>query len=139
MTLDDDARATFFALADVLIPETEGMPCASQAENACAWVDRVLTLRPDLAEPVALGLRHAKGVEARRALDELRGSHPDCFSAIGNVAAAAYFMSADVKQRLGYPGQERREFDPDATPEYVANGMLQAVIDRGPIYRPTPR
>jgi hypothetical protein len=49
-------------------------------------------------------------------------------------------MSPVVREKIGYPGQQSRpEADPDATPEYVANGMLQQVIDRGPIYRPTQR
>lgn len=137
MNLDENARAVFFALADTLIPEAEGMPRASEAGNIFFWVDRTLELRPELAEPTVLGLRLCQGKAPRQALDELSASHPASYEAIGYVTAAAYLMSEDVRRRLGYPGQERRQFDPDATPEYVENGMLQSVIDRGPIYRPT--
>jgi hypothetical protein len=48
-------------------------------------------------------------------------------------------MSPQVRQLIGYPGQEKRTHDADAIPEYVANGMLKVVQDRGPIYRPTPK
>jgi hypothetical protein len=139
MSLDENARATFFALADALIPDSEGMPRASAAGDISFWVDRTLALRHDLVEPTALGLLLAEGKAPRQALDELSASQPASYEAIGYVAAAAYLMSEDVRRRLGYPGQERREFDPDATPEYVENGLLQAVIDRGPIYRRTPQ
>jgi hypothetical protein len=55
------------------------------------------------------------------------------------VASAGYYMSPRVRELIGYPGQERRAYDADAAPEYVTNGMLKVVQDRGPIYRPTPK
>jgi hypothetical protein len=45
-------------------------------------------------------------------------------------------MSADVRERLGYPGQQARPFEP--RPDYEEDGLIQSVIERGPIYRPTP-
>ena len=42
-----------------------------------------------------------------------------------------------MRALIGYPGQENRLGDPDATPPYVANGMLKVVTDGGPIFRPT--
>jgi len=83
-------------------------------------------------------LRAVAGHAPERSGRELQQSYPAAFAAIGTIAAAGYYMSPGVRALIGYPGQEKRAFDPDATPEYVSNGMLQAVADRGPIYRPTP-
>jgi hypothetical protein len=135
--LDSAQRATFLALADVLIPTAEGMPSASDA-GIGGTLDRILSLRPDLSEAFFRGLRAAAGTPAAAAAEALNGADAEALAVIGLIAAAAYYMSPEVRARIGYPGQEKREFDADATPEYVTNGMLQRVIDRGSIYRPTP-
>ena len=139
IVLDAQLRATFRALADVLIPAAEGMPAASEVGVHEAVLDRILALRPDLSERLLRGLRAAAGQAPQEMARRLNAEDPDALSAIGLAAAAAYYMQPRVRELIGYPGQENRPGDPDATPEYVANGMLQQVIDRGPIYRPTPK
>jgi hypothetical protein len=125
--LDDALRGTFLALADALIPEAEGMPAASQVGVGGDILERMLALRPDLRDAFMRGLRAAAGKPAAEAAQALNRDDQAALGAIGLVAA------------IGYPGQESRPADPDATPEYVANGMLQQVIDRGPIFKPTPK
>jgi hypothetical protein len=48
----------------------------------------------------------------------------------------AYFLNPDVRRAIGYEGQTGRAIDPH--PDYLDDGLLDAVIARGPIYRPTP-
>jgi len=138
-TIDEEMRATFLAVADLLIPEALGMPSASQVNVAGPVLDRILALRPDLQEPFFRGLRMAAGKDPKFAAQAVNRDDPKALAAIGLVAASAYYMDPRVRGLIGYPGQEKRIYDPDATPEYIANGMLQKVIDRGPIYRLTPR
>lgn len=139
-TLDETLRATFAAIADVLIPNAEGMPSASEMDVQGEVLDRILGLRPDLRENLLRGLSKAVGRSASDAANDLNKTDAAALSAIGLVASAGYYMSPRVRELIGYPGQQSRpETDPDATPEYVANGMLQQVIDRGPIFRPTPK
>ena len=52
------------------------------------------------------------------------------------VVPAAYFMNPHVQQLIGYAGQTPRPIDPH--PDYLDDGLLDSVISRGPIYRPTP-
>lgn len=137
--LDEALRGTFLALADALIPEAEGMPAASQVGVGGDILDRMLALRPDLRDAFMRGLRTAAGKPAAAAAEALNRDDPAALGAIGLVAAAGYYMSPKVRTLIGYPGQESRPADPDVTPEYVANGMLQQVIDRGPIFKPTPK
>ena len=47
-------------------------------------------------------------------------------------------MNPASARRLGYPGLERRPIDPDAEPDYLADGLLDSVKARPPVYRPTP-
>ncbi len=137
--LTEQDRATFAGLADVLIPDAEGMPAASQVGVQGAVLDRILSLRPDLAETFLRGIRAAAGQAAGAAANRLNQEDTAALSAIGLVASAAYYMDPKVRQLIGYPGQESRPGDPDETPAYQANGMLQQVIDRGPVFRPTPK
>lgn len=137
--IDDDLRAAFIAIADVLIPEDAGMPAASRADVGGPVLDRILSLRDDLKEPFFRGLHAVTGIEPAAAAKALNTDDPIALATIGLVASAAYYMSPEIKQLIGYPGQQKRSFDADATPEYVTNGMLQVVIDRGPIYRSTPK
>ena len=137
--IDDTVRATFRAIADVLIPAAEGMPAASAVGVHGEVLDRILGLRPDLSARFFRGIRATTGQAPEAAAESLNSTDPEALAAIGLVASAAYYMQPRVRELIGYPGQEKRPGNPDETPEYVANGMLQQVIDRGPVFRPTPK
>ncbi|MGB3899668.1 MAG: hypothetical protein WA973_14060 [Mesorhizobium sp.] len=138
--LDQKLRDTFAAIADVLIPNAEGMPSASEMNVQGEMLDHILGLRPDLRENFLRGLTKAAGRDATEAANDLNRTDTAALSAIGLVASAGYYMTPRVRELIGYPGQQSRpEADPDAIPPYVSNGMLQQVIDRGPIYRATPK
>jgi len=134
----DDLRETFRGVADILIPAARGMPSASAVDVHGPILDHILSLRPDLKEAFVRGLEACRDGDPEPAARALNESDPKALATIGLVASAAYYMDERVKKLIGYPGQEKRTYDPDATPPYVSNGMLQNVIDRGPIYRPTP-
>jgi hypothetical protein len=139
-TFDPQLRDTFAKIADILIPNAEGMPSASEMNVHGEMLDHVLSLRPDLRENFLRGLTAAAGKDAYEAANNLNRTDGAALTAIGLVASAGYYMTPRVRELIGYPGQQSRpEADPDAVPEYVSNGMLQQVIDRGPIFRPTPK
>lgn len=137
--LNDDDRKTFAGIADVLIPAAEGMPAASEIGIQGEILDKVLGFRPDLRENLLRGLRAVKGKAAREAAEFLNKNDGTAFGAISLAASAGYYMDPKVRKLIGYPGQENRPYNADETPEYVRNGMLKAVSDRGPIYKPTPK
>ncbi len=136
MTFEANERARLAALADVLIPAGEGCLSASEAGVADAGLDQVLSFRPDLAA----GLRQVLAAAANRppaeAVDDLRQSDPACFGVLTEFVPAAYFLNAKVRAQLRYDGQGPWPIDP--RPDYLGDGLLQSVIDRGPVYRPTP-
>ncbi len=136
--LTADQRATFRRIADVLIPSTATMPSASQVGVDGPVIDRLLDQRPDLKERFLRGLDACIGQDPDKAARSLNETDPTALAAIGLLASAAYYMDVEVRRLIGYPGQSARPFDPHATPEYVVKGQLQRVIDRGPIFRPTP-
>jgi hypothetical protein len=138
--LTSEQRVIFAAIADFLIPHAEGMPSASEAGVQGPMLDRVLRLRPDLSDAFFRGLAKSASRSGADAANALNSSDSEAFGAVSLAASAAYYMLPRIRELIGYPGQESRpDPDPDATPPYVANGMLQQVIDRGPIYKPTPK
>jgi hypothetical protein len=136
MKFDQDDRARLAALADVLIPASGEMPSASLAEVAGRWLDAVLAARPDLADGLRDVLDKARDREPHEAVAAFRSNEPSAFEALAEVVAGAYFMNPDVQQAIGYSGQHPREIDP--RPDYMEDGLLESVVRRGPIYRPTP-
>ena len=60
-----EQRVAFWALADVLIPETGSMPAASEAGSVEKWLERALAARPDLVAPLAAVLDAAAGRDPR--------------------------------------------------------------------------
>ena len=136
--LTETDRATFAAIADYLIPNGEGMPSASQVGVPADLLDKVLAVRVDLVEPLLRGVRTVADLDGEAGANKLNDTDGEAFHAISLAASGGYYMSPLVRQLIGYPGQESRPFDPDKTTEYLDDGMLQPVIDRGPIYRPTP-
>lgn len=132
-------RARFTALADGLIPGTDAMPAPSAVDVGGAGLDAVLASRPDLAADLERALAAAGEVADPIAwVAALAGRDARAHEALVTAVVAAYYLRPEVQARLGYPGQTGVEVVADPYPEYVHDGTLERVLERGPIYRPTP-
>jgi hypothetical protein len=136
MNLTPEERQLLAALADLLIPAGSGFPSASEAGVAREGFDQLLTVRPDLLDPVKSLLLRAKDHSSAEFLQELQANDPAAFAVLAEAVPGAYFLSSDVRAKLKYDGQSARPIDPRE--DYLDDGLLQSVIDRGPVYRPTP-
>ena len=136
--LSPEERATFVGLADFLIPRHGRLPAAIEVGAHEELLDRVLGHRPDIVEDLLRGLAAAQGAEPSEAANRLSQSDAAAFNAVTLAASAAYYMCDEVRALIGYPGQEKAPYDPHETPVYLTNGMIERIVLRGPIYRPTP-
>ena len=137
MNFNPDQRAVLAGLADVLIPAGDCMPSASDAAVAGLGLDQVLAAVPSLAASLADVLAWAKGREPGEVVANLARTDPSGYGVLTEVVTAAYFMNPDVRKAVGYAGQRPSPIDPRE--EYLEDGLLESVIKRGPIYRPTPK
>lgn len=137
--LTAEGRAHFAALADFLIPAHGRMPAASKVGAAGSLLDDVLRFRPDLADAFHRGIGKIAGKPPAVAANSLFREDEEAFNALSLAASAAYYMAPEVRSALGYPGQESVAYDPHEVPEYLTNGLLERVLLRGAIYKPTPR
>ena len=136
MNLTSAERQLFAALADLLIPAGGGFPSASEAGVANQGLDQLLAVRPDLLNPLKSLLLRAKDRSPAQFLRELQTSDQGAFGVLAEAVPGAYFLDPDVRAKLKYTGQSARPIDPRQ--DYLDDGLLQSVIDRGRIYRPTP-
>jgi hypothetical protein len=136
MTFNQDDRALLAQLADVLIPASATMPSASQADVAGRQLDLVLTARPDLAASLRGLLDQARGCDAAQFVAAQRRANSPAFGVLAELVPAAYFTNEHVCRLIGYGGQTAQSID--ERPDYLDDGLLDSVIARGPIYRPTP-
>lgn len=138
VVLDASARATFAALADVLLPATDDLPAPSLSDVGGRWLDRALAARPDLAEPLAAILATAAGADPAAAARRLHADDPDAFATLALLVTGAYYLSPKVRKRIGYPGQKADPADDDEADYWLRDGILEPVIARGPRWRRPP-
>ena len=60
---------------------------------------------------------------------------PEALAALQLVIVAGYYTDADVRDRLGYQGQVAKPVTALDYPAYLEEGLLDRVIERGPIWR----
>jgi hypothetical protein len=136
MTFDAQERAALAALADVLIPAGSGFPAASDAGVAAQGLDEVWLFRPDLAVGLKKILASTGARPASDVVADMKANDPSSFDVLTEAVAGAYFLNSQVRARLGYDGQQPRPIN--VRSDDLDPALLQPVIQRGPIYRPTP-
>lgn len=133
-SLSASQRRTFVAVADQLIPGDEHMPAASEVDVGGDRLDGVLRSRPDLADPLLRVLGDAPETRLQAWVDDLARVDPAGHRALVVAVLATYYLSEEVRRRLGYPGQTASAVSLEFPP-YVEEGLLEAVVERGPLYR----
>ena len=131
--LDDRERATLAAIADHLIPAAGDMPSAADVVDD-ARLAFVLRARPDLAAPRAAALRADLGDDVAQRLERLT-DEPPVLAALQLTIVGGYYTDRRVRELIGYPGQIAIELRSWEYPAYLEEGMIDAVLARGPVWR----
>lgn len=140
-SVSGSTRRALEAVGDHLIPEAHGMPSASAMMVGTSQLDIVLSSRPDLASDLERALGDAKFDDVATFVTALRNDDPEGFDAVTLVVVAGYYMNPEVQELIGYPGQVPKDVQRLGEREIYQEGLMelaQKVIERGPIYRPTP-
>jgi hypothetical protein len=132
-----ELRAVLATVAESMIPGGHGMPSASEVDLAGRLLDQVLTARPDLEAPLARVLARLRGLDADAARAHLEADRA-ALDVFALVAIGGYMLHPAVGAALSYPGQQPKPVNPFDINDVVDEGLLDPVIERGPIYREVP-
>ncbi len=134
LAFDEAQLAAFTAVAGHLVPAAHGMPSAGEVVGA-ARIRFVLESRPDLIEPLGAALRPGLGDDPAARLAALERDEPDLHSALVSTVVFGYYTDKDVRERLGYPGQEAKTIYSWQVPDFIEEGLIEPVLARGPVWR----
>jgi hypothetical protein len=140
-SVSDSTRRALEKIGDYLIPEAHGMPAASTMDVGTSQLDAVLSSRPDLAPILGRTLDGAELDDVAGFVSELETADPAGYDAVTLALVAGYYMHPEVHRLIGYPGQVPKDAQRLGEREIYQEGLMelaQKVIDRGPVYRPTP-
>ncbi len=124
--------------ADVLIPGSGVDSPASQTPGFEAALLRALAARIDAFELIVVEgdrLGPLTDKELAAELRRLAATEPATFQPLSTVLAGAYLLIPEVREAIGYPGQHREHAQFDEAANEIMDGILDPVIDRGPIYK----
>lgn len=137
-SVSDRVRRGLEKVGDHLIPEAHGMPAASDMGVGTSQLDIVLSSRPDLAVHLERAFTDAELDDVDAFVASL---DPLAYDAVTLSIVAGYYMHPEVHRLIGYPGQVPKDVQRMSEREIYQEGLMdlaQKVIERGPIYRPTP-
>jgi hypothetical protein len=128
-TIEDPVRSRLARIAQALIPAGDAMPAANEVGVADALLDRVVAAVPSLAAALTATLESDVAEEDIGSwLDGLSMRDPAGYHSLVLAVAGAYYLDPGVRARLGYEGQVPQPVRAAAFPEYVDEGLLDAVL-----------
>ena len=131
--LDDRERATFAAVADHLIPAVADMPSA--ADVVTDEPARVRAPRPARPGQAAQGRAASRPRRGRRAASRAARRGAVNLAALQLAIVGGYYTDRRVRELIGYPGQMAIELRSWEYPAYLDEGLIDAVLARGPVWR----
>ncbi len=123
-----DERVALRALASALIPAADGMPSAADIGVEGRLLDRILAVRPDLTSDLKAALAEPFADPAAH-LARLAAEAPMAHAALQSVVVAGYYTDPGVRAKIGYEGQTGRLQKPDNYPAYIAEGLLDHMLN----------
>jgi hypothetical protein len=131
----EECRAWMALIADLLIPSDGRMPAASEAGVAGGQLDLILRARADLYPHLLRAWVTTQDLAPQDALDVIQDLDAEGYDAVRILVAGGYYSNPEIRQLLGYTGQQPKVVRVDNIPAYVEEGLLERVIERGPLYR----
>jgi hypothetical protein len=135
--LTTDELVALLRIADCLIPASGANPKASDAERYVQYLNLALSARSDVFDAVIAVIAKLADVaddDLLAALKSLWSEDKFTFDPLSAIVAGAYFMTPQVKELIGYPGQHRDVAGLQEAADELATGILDPVIERGFIY-----
>jgi hypothetical protein len=135
--LTEVEETTLLRIADCLIPASGPNPKASDAEHYREYLSLALSARADVFDDVlasVVALSDVGDDDLWAALKDLWSRDREAFDPLSAIVAGAYFMTPQIKELIGYPGQHRDIAGLEEAADELSTGILDPVLERGFIY-----
>jgi hypothetical protein len=136
-SLSDVEQNTILRIADTLIPAAGPNPKASDVDEFLPYLQLALAARRDVFDIVLAAVARLSDVadgDLGHELKAMWANDKDSFDPLSAVIAGAYFMTPQIKELIGYPGQHRDPAGLEDAADELETGILDPVIERGAIY-----
>lgn len=135
IVLDDAEHCALLRAAEWFLPPNEQYPTFAAADPN----RQVLALVLDQLVPLETELRAALAAIPEYGvadyLDNLPAAAPDHFDMLRTLCLGWYFTCRPVWHVLGYTGRRPIPIRAGEAEEYLSDGLLAPVVERGKIYR----
>ena len=130
----DDAEVVRLRLVAEHLTQGTSFGRPEDASDPEVGLRRALDLRPDLVAPLRDVLGRL-GDEPARGLPDLPQADPLGWAALVACVFGGALTRPDVRRAIGYPGQEGRVIRAEDFTRWVEAGLLDPVLERGPVWR----
>lgn len=136
--LTDTETSALRAIADVLIPAgANGEPAATDEPRFDSTLQTAINARADAFDALTkflAGIDPDHPDEVSRVLRDAEQHEPEIFQPVSAIVAGAWLLLPAVRERIGYPGQQRNLAPLDQIADELSTGILDPVMERGYIY-----
>jgi hypothetical protein len=119
---------TLERLGESLIPASHGMPSPVEVGLSERLLQRVIVARPDIIDDLHRALSVSCD-DPDETVADLWKSDPEAAAALELTVAGGYYMHPRVRALIGYYGEAPHSASPDIYPEYVAEGLLDFMLE----------
>jgi hypothetical protein len=135
--LTEVEQVNLLRVADCLIPASGPNPKASDADQYLQFLNLALSARADVFDEVlaaVIVLADVSDDDLWGALKQMWSQDREIFDPLSSIVAGAYFMTPQIKELIGYPGQHRDVPGLEEAADELGTGILEPVLERGFIY-----
>jgi len=138
ISLTESQLQTARAVAEWFIPSAKGFPATAEADPDERVLHLVLAQLEPVLPDITAALDAAAGHDITAYLNRLEQEQPEAFELLRVLFVGRYLTCRPVWELLGYTGRRPTPVREGEAEKDLAGGLLDPVIARGKIYRPTP-
>ncbi len=120
------------ALCAVLVPAGRGMPSYAEADPDGALLRRAAALLPRHWTVLNHRIEDLPPVPSAADIEAFERTEPQVFGLMLEIVLGAYYLSPDVRARLGYDGQQAQSLPRDG---FGAEELAVAMMGSAPLWR----
>ncbi len=133
--LSDPERDQLFSLARILIPASATMPAADEIENLGILLGRAAAACGYASDAIAQALAKLPHAISWESIRRYAAESPEDFAILSTIASGAYYMAAEVLDKLGFPESRQQPADMEEFVNELESGVFEPVIARAPSFR----